>query len=283
MSTLPNPYRTSPIEPENSRLSKKDADDLVKIIANELSLGHENNSYDGSLSRMLDFIGYKKADNGTYLRQGELIPSFPQGSKPADDRFIAVYVVFKGNKIIVNGKIHDLDSAMRDIDTIKDIIRSHDDYKDNDGPHGKTLLSLAAIPILGMGTILTEQMIFFALGVASPFVTAGSYAIHKRVNYKKNFRKEVSMLSKHARSYLFGASALRQIRNEFEDARETNLNLSYYKKLADKGLKLTPDEFLGLRNTFNWYRLESSFSEFLKAPSLRRYSRQQIELIWEVL
>ena len=111
MSKSLNPYRESAVELSNyGRLSTEQARELAKMIYREPAAIRKNESVltvkEPYLENMLEYAGYRKLRDNTYIRQNQLISSFPSGSKLAEDKFTAVYHGFnKDEKIIVNGKI----------------------------------------------------------------------------------------------------------------------------------------------------------------------------------
>lgn len=288
MVNSPNPYRESGIESSNvQRLSTEQVKELTKMIYREPVMIRKNESVltvkEPYLENMLEYAGYRKLRDNTYIRQNQLISSFPEGSKLAEDKFTAVYSGFnKDEKIIVNGDITgNLESTLTDIDIMEEILAETVSYTQ------KNNTVIGVLSGTGMGIVVclesaaSSQIALGMFGVLCPFFGAALYTVSRRIKHDDAIGDIAHKLSENAAMYLFGATALRYIRLESSEVQDARKSLYYYEKLNSAGINLTPDSFCTLENTVTWYFC-NGYIEDLKICLRKKFSDAQIETIIDV-
>ena len=235
------------------------------------------------LENMLEYAGYRKLRDNTYIRQNQLISSFPSGSKLAEDKFTAVYHGFnKDEKIIVNGKIKgNLENALNDVDILGEILAESISYtKKSDTVIGALSGTCMGI-IIGIESLISSQIALGIFGLACPFYGAAVSVMIGRIKHEEIIKSTAHEFSENAAMYLFGATALRYIRLDASEVQDAKRKLYYYNKLTSEGINITPDSFCSLENTVTWYFC-NGYIDDLKICLRREFDDAQIETIIDV-
>lgn len=266
MSKLLNPYREIRELSAVGNLSGSEASELAEMVYKEpLAIKKNNGIFSIEFSNivsMLENTGYRQLDENIFIRQNEFVSSFPNGKKQAEDRFAAIYPGFnKESSIIVNGKLNNLETALRDIDIFEDIFSKSVSYKKREGPNLGALVGLG----LGIGGTGGLYVLFFinpvilgAAAVFSPFLGAAIHAVERKFRYESKVKGKACQLSENAEYYLYGESALFAIQSEFSMIQEDEHKLFFYSKVKDMPL----DEFLEAYNEYGIRQASDYIGEY---------------------